>query len=81
MSIDAFKPMSVYDTYVGSVANYACEVWGFHKAIDGRALIEVNQHQSRANEAIRRHLVERVIPLSGNFFLYILFSLSLVWKL
>ena len=26
--------LSLFDTYVGSVANYACEVWGFHKAPD-----------------------------------------------
>ena len=42
-----------------------------YKPVDGRALIEVYQHQSRASQAIRRYMVERVIPLSGKIFLFI----------
>jgi hypothetical protein len=26
--------LQLFDTYVGSVMNYECEVWGFHKAAD-----------------------------------------------
>ena len=26
--------LQLFDTYIGSVLNYACEVWGFHKAPD-----------------------------------------------
>ena len=27
-------PISVFDTYVTSIVNYGCEVWGFHKGTD-----------------------------------------------
>ena len=26
--------LSIFDTYVGSVLNYGCEIWGFHNGID-----------------------------------------------
>jgi hypothetical protein len=26
--------LSLFDTYVKSIVNYGCEVWGFHKGVD-----------------------------------------------
>jgi hypothetical protein len=26
--------LSLFDTYVKSIVNYGCEVWGFHKSVD-----------------------------------------------
>jgi hypothetical protein len=29
-----YNGCSVFDTYVNSILNYGCEIWGFHKAKD-----------------------------------------------
>jgi len=34
MQLNYNTMLSLFDTSVGSIANYSCEVWGFHKAPD-----------------------------------------------
>ena len=34
MSLNFTTLLSLFDTYVGSIANYGCEVWGAHSAPD-----------------------------------------------
>ena len=32
MSLNYITLLSLFDTYIGSIAHYGCEVWGFHRA-------------------------------------------------
>ena len=32
LKLNVNTKVSLFDTYVGSVANYGCEVWGLHSA-------------------------------------------------
>ena len=34
LKLNVNTKLSLFDTYVGSVANYGCEVWGLHPAKD-----------------------------------------------
>ena len=34
MYLNTETMLSLFDTYVGSVLNYGCEIWGFHNSKD-----------------------------------------------
>ena len=55
--------LSLFDTYVGSVLNYGCEIWGFH---NGKDLEKVQLQYLKSLKGVKKNLQLFIVKLGDS---------------